>query len=70
MASGSGEAGERRCRAVAKTRRKKNDSSPRGGSRAECTLGLLTKGFLKLIAESRNGVVDLKEASATLNVRS
>lgn len=55
---------------MAKTRRKKNDSSPRGGSRAECTLGLLTKGFLKLIAESRNGVVDLKEASATLNVRS
>ncbi len=41
----------------------------RGGSRADGSLGKLTKSFVQLVQQAPNGILDLNNAAAQLDVR-
>lgn len=43
--------------------------TPREKSRYDTSLGLLTKKFCQLLAQSSDGVLDLNQAADTLNVQ-
>ncbi|CAJ0568055.1 unnamed protein product, partial [Mesorhabditis spiculigera] len=45
-----------------------DDDAPQAGTRADKSLALLTKRFVKLLQESPDGMLDLNEAAERLNV--